>query len=60
MTIHSELRVTNGEPEVWANLGDIVDWLETLPQHTDNRIAADVALEIKQMLMNAVEGAERL
>ena len=30
VSIHSEMRVTpEGEPEVWANLGDILDWLDT-------------------------------
>jgi hypothetical protein len=52
-TIRSELRQNEqGEPEVWANLGDILDWLDTLPQHSNHPAAAGVALEIKQMLLD--------
>jgi hypothetical protein len=57
--IRNELRQNEqGEPEVWANLGDIFDWLDTLPSHTTHQAAAGVALEIKQMLLEAVGNAE--
>jgi hypothetical protein len=57
--IRNELRQTEqGEPEVWANLGDILDWLDTLPSQTSHPAAAGVALEIKQMLLDAVGNAE--
>jgi len=59
VSIHSEMRVTpEGEPEVWANLGDILDWLDTLPENTSNRIAGAVASEIRQMLFESVDHAE--
>jgi hypothetical protein len=38
-TIRSELRVEDDKPEIWANLGDILDWLQTLPEHTQHQIA---------------------
>jgi len=59
VSIHSEMRVTpEGEPEVWANLGDILDWLDTLPENTSNCIAGAVASEIRQMLFESVDHAE--
>jgi hypothetical protein len=58
VTIRSEMRVVNDKPEVWANLGDILDWLKALPDETHNRIAGAVALEIRQMLLDSVENAE--
>jgi hypothetical protein len=57
-TIRNEMREVDGEPEIWTNLGDVLDWLETLPQHSNNRIAAGVALEIRQMLLDQVSNAE--
>jgi hypothetical protein len=51
-TIRNELRRNeHGEPEVWANLGDILDWLDTLPQHSNHPAAAGAAMEIKQILL---------
>ena len=47
-----------GEAEVWTNLGDILEWLDSLP-NTNNRIAASVALEIRQMLYESVVSARR-
>jgi hypothetical protein len=58
INIRSELREVDGEPEVWTNLGDILEWLGTLPEHTNNRVAADVAQEIRDMLFCAVKSAE--
>jgi hypothetical protein len=59
MVIRSELREgSNGEPEVWANLGDVLTWLDSLPSLTSNRIAASVALEIRDMLFDSVANAE--
>lgn len=58
-TINSEMRTgPGGEPEVWANLGDILDWLDSLPTQTNNQIAEAVAMEIRQMLFGAVENAQ--
>jgi hypothetical protein len=52
-TIRNELRHNEqGEPEVWANLGDILDWLGTLPSNANHAAAAGAALEIKQMLLD--------
>ncbi len=57
--IRSELREgENGEPEVWTNLGDLLTWLDSLPEKTDNRIAAAVTMEIREMLFNMVGDAE--
>lgn len=50
--IRNELRQNDqGEPEVWANLGDILDWLDTLPTQSNHPVAAGAALEIKQALL---------
>jgi hypothetical protein len=55
VTIRSEMREgAQGEPEIWTNLGDILTWLDSLPAQTGNRIAAAVALEIRQMLYESV------
>jgi hypothetical protein len=52
-TIRNELRQNEqGEPEVWANLGDILDWLGTLPSNANHPGPAGAALEIKQMLLD--------
>lgn len=52
-TIRNELRQNKqGEPEVWANLDDILDWLGTLPSNTNHPAAAGAAMEIKQMLLD--------
>ena len=49
--IRHELRENDeGEPEVWTNLGDVLNWLDRLPEHTDHRIAAAVAAEIRPIL----------
>lgn len=58
VTLRSELREVDGEPEVWANLGDILEWLDLLPELTNNRIAADVAAEIREMLFAGVKNAD--
>jgi hypothetical protein len=60
VTIRSEFRppLPGGEPDLWANLGDILTWLDSLPAETDNRIAAAVSQEIRQMLFESVKGAE--
>ena len=59
ITIRSELREgTEGEAEIWTNLGDILDWLDELPERTNNRIAAAAALEVRQMLFDSVSNAE--
>lgn len=51
-TIRNHLRQNEqGEPEVWANLGDILGWLDTAPAHANHPVAASAALEIKQMLL---------
>jgi hypothetical protein len=59
VTIRNEMRIVDGEPEIWANLGDVVDWLQELPQQRMTRpVAGAVALEIKQMLLDSVSNAE--
>lgn len=66
-TIRNHLRQNEqGEPEVWANLGDILDWLDTLPGHSNHPVAAGAALEIKQALLEqfgnatVVQGGQRV
>lgn len=57
--INSELREgPDGEPEVWTNLRDILDWLTTLPQHSNHPAAGPVALEIRDMLVDSVVNAD--
>lgn len=46
-----------GEPEVWANLGDILDWLDTLASPGNHPAGAKAALEIKQMLLDQFSNA---
>jgi hypothetical protein len=59
VTIRNELREGDeGEPEIWTNLGDILTWLDSLPAQTNNRIAAAVAQEIREMLFDQVQSAE--
>jgi hypothetical protein len=59
VTINQEMREgPNGEPEVWANLGDILDWLDTLPALSNDRIAAAVAMEIRERLFESVKNAQ--
>ena len=60
VTIRSELRVVDDKPEVWANLGDILDWLKELPALTGHPDAGAVALEIRQMLLDSVDNAEMI
>jgi hypothetical protein len=61
MTIRNEMRVDeNGEPEIWTNLGDLLDWLQTLPEQTAHRVAGNVALEIREMLLDQVTSAKRI
>jgi hypothetical protein len=58
VTIRNEMRMgVDGEPEVWTNLGDVLEWLDTLPENTHNRVAAATALEIRQMLLDQVTNA---
>lgn len=57
-TIRNEIRMNNqGEGEVWTNLGDILDWLEELPSHSNHPVAAGAALEIKQALLQQFDQA---
>ncbi len=59
MVIRSELRTNDqGEPEIWTNLGDVLDWLETLPGNTPSPVAGSVALEIKRMLLEQIPNAK--
>ena len=44
---------TTGDVEMWANLGDILTWLDSLPSFTVNRIPAEFSHEIRQMLYDA-------
>lgn len=56
VTIRNEIRKSE-QGEVWANLGDILDWLDTLPSQTASPAAAGAALEIKEMLMRQFSSA---
>jgi hypothetical protein len=50
VVIRNEIRKNEqGDVEVWANLGDILDWLDTLPSATSSQPAAGPATEIKRM-----------
>ncbi len=56
--IRNELRKNEqGEPEVWANLGDILDWLDTLVSQAVVPAAAGVTLEIKNALLEQFSNA---
>jgi hypothetical protein len=58
MMIRNEIRLNDqGEAEVWANLGDILGWLDTLPEHTSHPVAAGTALEIRQILLQQIDRA---
>lgn len=58
VTIRGEMRQNaQGDPEIWKHLGDIFDWLDSLPAETDNRIAAVVATEIREMLYSSIQNA---
>jgi len=46
--IRGELRGDENEPEIWVNLGDVVDWLDALPEQTSNPIAAETAQQIRR------------
>jgi hypothetical protein len=49
----------SGEPELWVNLGDVLTWLDDLPNHTQFQVAVDVAGEIRQALYGcAVQGMD--
>jgi hypothetical protein len=57
-TIRNHLRQNEpGEPEVWANLGDILDWLDTLASPGNHPAGTKAALEIKQMLLEQLSNA---
>lgn len=56
--IRGELREVEGEREIWVNLGDVLNWLDSLPAQTSNRIAASVATEIREMLFAYVSNAK--
>jgi hypothetical protein len=57
-TIRNHLRQNEqGEPEVWANLGDILDWLDTLASPGNHPAGAKAALEIKQILLEQFSNA---
>jgi hypothetical protein len=56
--IRNELRQNDqGKVEVWTNLGDILDWLDTLPSAARSPVAAGTAMEIKQMLLDQFDNA---
>ncbi len=49
--IRNELRQNElGEPEVWTNLGDILDWLDKLISEAVTPTAAGVTQEIRNAL----------
>lgn len=57
--LRSELRQNEqGEPEVWLNFGDLLDWLGELPAHTQHSAAAGAAAEIRQILLDQFRDAE--
>jgi hypothetical protein len=52
-TIRNEIRKNDqGEPEVWMNFGDLLDWLDTLPTHAKHPVAAGASQDIKKMLLD--------
>ena len=52
MVIRNEVRKgANGEPEVWTNLADVLEWMGTLPEQSLSPAAAGAALEIRQALL---------
>ncbi len=56
--IRNEIRMNQqGDGEVWTNLGDILDWLGTLPEHASSPVAAGVALDIRQRLLEQFDEA---
>jgi len=58
VTIRNHIRQNDqGEAEVWVNLTDILDWLNTLPEHSNHPAAAGAALEIKEMLLTQFDAA---
>jgi hypothetical protein len=59
MLIRNKLLLNDeGKPEVWTNLGDVLDWLQTLPEHAGSPIAAGAAIEIKGMLLEQFTDAD--
>jgi hypothetical protein len=51
VTIRNEVRKDgNGDLQPWVNSGDLLDWLDDLPNHTSSAAAAGAATEIRQML----------
>jgi hypothetical protein len=56
--IHGEMRVVDDAPEMWVKLDDVLEWLRELPVWTNHVIAASVALEIREMLIQAVGRAD--
>jgi hypothetical protein len=60
VVIRNEIRNNEqGDVEVWANLGDILGWLDTLPSATSSPAAAGAATEIKRMLLEQFGEAAR-
>jgi hypothetical protein len=60
VVIRNEIRKNEqGDVEVWANLGDIRDWLDSLPSATNSPTAAGAATEIKRMLLEQFDNAAR-
>jgi hypothetical protein len=60
VVIRNEIRKNEqGDVEVWANLGDILDWLDSLPSATSSPAAAGAATEIKRTLLEQFDNAAR-
>lgn len=58
VVIHNHIRKNDaGEGEVWVNLGDVLDWLDTL--QAKHPAAAGATLEIKQALLQQFSDAVR-
>lgn len=50
-------RTEDGTVEIWCNLGDLVDWLETFSEVARSPQHADAALDIRAVLIDSVKRA---
>jgi hypothetical protein len=57
-TIRSEMRQVDGKPEIMVNLSDVLTWLTELPELSSHPAGGQAALEIRQLLITAVDNAE--
>jgi hypothetical protein len=58
MVIRNELRKNeHGETEIWANLEDILHWLDSLAADADSSVEVGAAVEIRKRLFEQAKGA---